>query len=113
MGKPVVHWELGSKDPEKLHAFYGELFDWKIDADNDMSYGIVRTGGKGGIDGGIGPTDEDGYVTIYVQVDELQPYLDRAQQLGGTTLLEPTETGPVSLAMFADPDGNRIGLVKG
>ena len=26
MGNPVVHWELLSKDPAKVSAFYAELF---------------------------------------------------------------------------------------
>ena len=30
MGKPVVHWELMSKDPAKVSAFYEKIFDWKI-----------------------------------------------------------------------------------
>jgi predicted enzyme related to lactoylglutathione lyase len=30
MGKPVVHWELWSKDPEKISSFYAKLFGWKM-----------------------------------------------------------------------------------
>ena len=30
MGNPVVHWELMSKDPEKVSAFYEKVFSWKI-----------------------------------------------------------------------------------
>ena len=30
MGQPVVHWELMSKEPEKVAAFYERIFDWKI-----------------------------------------------------------------------------------
>ena len=32
MGQPVVHFEVIGKDGEKLQRFYGELFDWEIDA---------------------------------------------------------------------------------
>ena len=55
MGSPVVHFEIVHKDAAKLQPFYSELFDWKIDANNPMNYGIVDTGGKG-INGGIGAT---------------------------------------------------------
>lgn len=41
MGKPVVHFEIHVKDAEKAYAFYRELFGWKIDPDNPMSYGFV------------------------------------------------------------------------
>ncbi len=33
MGQAVVHFEVIGKDGDKLRAFYGELFDWQIDAD--------------------------------------------------------------------------------
>mgnify|MGYP000660477607 CR=1 FL=1 len=114
MGKPVVHWEINTKDPARLHEFYAELFDWKIDANNPINYGLVDTGGKRGINGGIGPTDGENYVTFYVEVEDLQAYLDKAVKLGGKVVVPPTEIpGMVTFAMFTDPEGNRIGLVKG
>jgi predicted enzyme related to lactoylglutathione lyase len=119
MGNPVVHWEINAKDAKKSREFYGSLFDWKIDTNNPMDYGMVDTGGEskeGKIDGGIGQT-EDGappFVTFYVQVDDLQAYLDKAEKLGGKTVLPPTEIpNVVTIAMFQDPEGNMIGLLKG
>ena len=47
MGNPVVHFEVLGKDGEALQSFYSDLFDWKINADNPMNYGIVDTGGEG------------------------------------------------------------------
>jgi predicted enzyme related to lactoylglutathione lyase len=114
MGKPVVHWEINTKDPARLHEFYAELFGWKIDANNPINYGLVDTGDKRGINGGIGPTDGENYVTFYVEVEDLQAYLDKAVKLGGKVVVPPTEIpGMVTFAMFTDPEGNRTGLVKG
>ena len=28
--RPVVHWEIEAKDPERQRAFYADLFNWKI-----------------------------------------------------------------------------------
>jgi predicted enzyme related to lactoylglutathione lyase len=28
--RPVVHWEIEAKDPEKIKAFYAALFGWDI-----------------------------------------------------------------------------------
>jgi hypothetical protein len=53
MGKPVVPWELMSKEPEKVAAFYEKIFDWKIQHYPEMNYRIVDTGDEGGINGGI------------------------------------------------------------
>ena len=41
MGYPVVHFEITGTDSAALHKYYGELFDWQINADNPMGYGLV------------------------------------------------------------------------
>ena len=53
MGQPVVHWELWSKDPQKVADFYAKAFDWNISHLAEMKYWLVDTGGEGGINGGI------------------------------------------------------------
>jgi predicted enzyme related to lactoylglutathione lyase len=120
MGAPVVHFEIISKNADQLQKFFSELFDWKIDTNNPQGYGLIDTQAEGGIPGGIGgppPGQEDypGHVTFYVMVDDPQKYLDRAEKLGGKTLMPPMEVpgaDGVTLAMFADPDGHLIGLTK-
>ncbi len=112
MGKPVVHWEINAKDAPKLQKFYGELFDWKVDANNPMKYGVVHTEGKG-INGGIGQGDKFFGVTFYVEVEDLEEYLTKAGRLGGKTVVPPTTIPDmVTMAVFVDPEGNRVGLVK-
>lgn len=115
MGQPVVHFEIASHDAKRLQQFYATLFGWKVDSNNPMSYGMVDTGGQGGINGGIMQTHDGmpSYVTFYVQVDDLQATLDKASTLGAKTCVPPTpipDTG--SFAMFTDPDGHMVGLFK-
>ena len=113
MPNPVVHWEITAKDGARLQEFYARLFDWHVDTNNPMNYGMVDTHG-GGINGGIAAS-EDGanLVTIYVEVDDLQAYLNKAESLGGKTLVPPTVIpNMVTFALFQDPAGNAIGLVK-
>ena len=43
MGKPVVHWELWSKNPEQVSDFYARVFDWKINNIPEMNYHLVDT----------------------------------------------------------------------
>src|SRR5712692_1731260 len=116
MAQPVTHFEVQGKDGKRLQQFYAQLFDWKIDANNPMEYGMIDTGGKG-INGGIGgngPSEEHSRVTFYVEVSDLQAALDKAEKLGGKTLMPITEIpGAVTMAMFADPEGNTVGLIKG
>ncbi len=116
MAGEVVHFEVVGRDGASLQKFYGELFDWDVRADNPMNYGMVSAPEGGpGIGGGIsaGP-DGSSYVTFYVQVDDVAAALERAEQLGGRKLMDPMEVpdGPM-IAQFEDPEGNRIGLVKG
>ena len=114
MPNPVVHWEILGQDPKKSQEFYAKLFGWHVDANNPYNYGLVDTHSEGGINGGIGPCNEGARVTVYVQVDDLQKYLDEATRLGGEIVMPPTEIpNVVTLAQFADPDGNIIGLIQG
>ncbi len=114
MGAPVIHFEVTGKDGKKLQQFYAKLFDWEIDANNPMEYGMVHASGKG-IGGGVGPAGQGSSgVTFYVQVADLDAYLKKAESLGGKKLGGPTKVdSDTTLAWLADPEGHRIGLVKG
>ncbi len=114
MAAPVVHFEIMGGTGVELETFYRELFGWKINSDNPMKYGLVEAG-SAGINGGVAGThDGSKRVTVYARVSDLQAALNRAEALGGTTVLPPTEVpGGPKLAMFADPAGNVIGLQLG
>jgi predicted enzyme related to lactoylglutathione lyase len=114
MGRPVVHFEIGSKDAGRSRRFYDELFDWDIELDQ-QGYGSVKPQDGAGIGGGImtAPPGVPPYVTIYVDVDDLEKALERAETLGGHRVTPPMPIpGVGSFAMMADPDGNVIGLMK-
>jgi uncharacterized protein len=114
MADPVTHFEIQSSDAPQLQQFYGDAFGWKIDANNDMKYGMVEAG-VGGIGGGIAPSmDGKNLVTFYIQVDDITAALDKVEKLGGKTLMPAMDVpGGPTIGMFADPQGNTIGLVKG
>ncbi len=111
MPNPVVHFEVTSADGKALQKFYTDAFGWSVDANNPMQYGMVEAQGEG-IGGGIG-TEEEGIVTFYIQVDDPAAYLKKVQSLGGKVVQEPQDVpGGPTIARFADPAGNVIGLVK-
>jgi predicted enzyme related to lactoylglutathione lyase len=116
MGNPVVHFEIISKDADKLHSFYSDVFEWNIDANNPMNYGIVDNGGDG-INGGIGGLMDPsypGHVTFYVSVPNPAETLKKIESLGGKTVMPPAEVPgtDTTIAQFIDPAGNLIGLSK-
>ena len=119
MGRPVVHFEVMGKDGEKLRSFYAELFEWRIDADNPLGYGLVEREANFegvGIPGGVGglPDGMSGHVTFYVEVPDVETALRQAEQLGGRRVMGPAQVQPgIELGQFSDPEGHMVGLVKG
>ena len=117
MGNPVVHWELLSKDPEKVASFYEKVFDWKIDHRPELNYRLVDTGSEAGIKGGIVKPEREGpwpgNMTVYINVDDLAAYRKRVLDAGGKILIEEQEVpGMGAFSLFSDPDGRMMGLWK-
>jgi predicted enzyme related to lactoylglutathione lyase len=114
MAFPVTHFEITAKESKKLQDFYGSVFEWKL-TDAPMGYKMVDTDAKGhGINGGIGQSrDGRGMLTVYVETEDLKGTLAKIEKAGGKTVMAPTQAGPVELALFADPEGNVVGLAKG
>src|SRR5919206_3755603 len=119
MGRPVVHFEILGRDGAALQRFYSELFDWNIDANNPMQYGIVareeNVDSEGiGIGGGVGgaPGDYPGHVTVYVEVPDVEAALAQAEQLGGRRMMGPDQVMEgLEIGLFEDPEGHVIGAM--
>jgi predicted enzyme related to lactoylglutathione lyase len=80
MSHPVVWFEVMGNDGAKLRAFYATLFQWKIDANNPMNYGMVEAVAGRGIAGGIGQLGDEPQpgVTFYVSTPDVEKSLLRA-----------------------------------
>jgi predicted enzyme related to lactoylglutathione lyase len=113
MGRPVVHWELWSKDPQKVSDFYSTVFGWKINHIPEMNYRTVETGSEGGINGGIMTPQEGpwpGNMSFYIDVDDLEAYNAKIIAAGGKVIVERMEIpGVGAFALFEDPDGRVLG----
>jgi uncharacterized protein len=119
MGQPVVHFEIMGTDADKLRSFYSDLFNWRINADNPLSYGLIEREGNVntegiGIGGGIGAMEGyPGHVTFYVEVPDVEAALATAERLGGSRVMGPEQVMEgVVVGMFTDPEGHAVGLVK-
>ena len=110
--RPVVHWEIVARDPERQAAFYRELFNWEIAAGPIMQIPAGLGGPEPGPGGHIRRGD-DPAVLLYVQVRDLRASLARAGQLGGAVVTEPFDVpnGP-TIAAINDPEGNPLVLVQ-
>jgi len=108
MAHPVINFEIGGRDETRLSDFYSRLFGWDIQAAGP-GYRLVPPQ-DGGIGGGLMKVRDamQPYVTFYVQVEDLQASLDRAEELGGKRVVEPTDIpGVGAFALFQDLDGKR------
>jgi predicted enzyme related to lactoylglutathione lyase len=114
MPNAVVHFEVGAADDGRLAAFYGELFGWGLQGMPGGGYTMIDTRGGGGINGGIGRSRTGGqWSAFYVETGDLQATLGRAASLGGAIVMPVTDVGGgLAIAMFGDPDGLLVGLVR-
>jgi predicted enzyme related to lactoylglutathione lyase len=113
----VAHFEIAAKDAESLKRFYASLFGRRIrtqDGGARNAYVIDPNGD--GIEDAISYADLGG-VRIVVAVDDVRENLCYAEELGGRIIDLPHEImsagRPVTIASFADPEGNRVGLSNG
>lgn len=117
--RPLVHFEIHGRDRKKLEEFYRKLFGWEIQSMDEIGYSLVQpvpppAGAPPGLGGGIGQREEGPMVTVYFQVPDPAATIREAEAMGGAKLMDPQDVpGGPTIAMFADPEGNPIGLVKG
>lgn len=123
MGR-VVHFEIHATDPERLAAFYRDLFGWTVQRwDGPMDYWMVMTGddAQPGIHGGLmrrhGDAPSDGQpvnaFVCTVDVADLDATLERAVALGGSIALPRQAVPGVGwLAYVKDPDGTIVGALQ-
>jgi len=118
MPNPVTWFEIIGNDPTRLQKFYGDVFRWKVGAPSSPelgNYSIVDHEGQG-IGGGVGGAGQEGggpRTTIYIEVDDPDNYLAKVTEAGGRVLMPTMNVMEgVTIAMFADPEGNVLGLLK-
>ena len=110
----VIQFEVLGKDQAALQAYYRDLFGWKLDTSFQGGYGMTDAA-ETGVTVGIGATRNGsaGGVTGYVTVADIDATLARVTSLGGTVVMPKfSPGGGATIALFADPAGNVIGLTE-
>jgi len=110
-GPAIVHIEFKSSDFERTAAFYAKLFDWRTEQSPSRTY--MKLDSSDGPSAGWVRADlvqAAGPVT-YLQVDNLAATLDAVEKAGGRVLVRSLPfAGGGEIGLFADPDGNVLGL---
>ncbi|MHC4421459.1 MAG: VOC family protein [Planctomycetota bacterium] len=112
--------ELMTPDTEAAGNFYGQLFGWKTDV-RDMGggriYHIFKQGDKeaGGMMQIQGP-EMEGVPPCwlsYVTVDSVDASTSKAESLGATVDLPPTDIPTIGrFSVITDPTGGTLGLFQ-
>jgi predicted enzyme related to lactoylglutathione lyase len=116
MPAPIAHLEFRSFDFARTSAFYAKVFDWQTQQNAQATY-MKHDAGEGG--GAEGPSA--GWVRaavsqapgplVYVVVDDLAATLAEVERQGGRVLVPKLPfAGGGEIALFADPDGNVVGI---
>jgi len=117
---PVIHFEMPTKDTERVRKFYESAFGWQttqlgpeggnfvlaftIETDEKTRMPIKR----GAINGGFyEKTKPDQHTQITILVDDIREAMKKVEAAGGKILGEPFELPGVGLfATFMDTEGN-------
>jgi predicted enzyme related to lactoylglutathione lyase len=116
MPNPFVHIELNTTDVDKSKAFYGKLFDWKLEdvQMGDSTYTMIGVGE--GTAGGIIKNPMPGAPSMwlaYVSVDDVAASTAKAKSLGATIIRDVTEVPGVGwFSIIMDPTGAGLALWK-
>jgi predicted enzyme related to lactoylglutathione lyase len=103
---PIVYFEIAGPDAEAQRHFYSTVFAWDIDATATIS-----ADSTGGVRGGLRPDPAE--KLLYLGVPDIAEALAAVEANGGRMVKPRTVVpGVVTFALFADPAGNRMGLVE-
>ena len=117
MGRPVVQWQMITKNPERLATFYSGLLGWRADVMNvGMEY-TVFNGDTGPLAGAFGLTPEMEGMPVcwlpYFGVEDPDAMAEKAKSLGATVLKGPEDIPGIGrFAMIRDPQGAMFYIMR-
>ena len=120
MKRPIMHIDIPTANRAATAQFYATLFGWEIGQDK-FPYTWFMTGNVSGglvdLEAGLVREHEvvrAGDVVLYLPSDNIEADLQNIVALGGTILMPRTYAGKGQfVALFADPNGVRLGLAGG
>jgi uncharacterized protein len=112
MADPIIHIEFRSYDFARTSAFYAKLFDWQTQHNASSSY-MKLDAADGGPSAGWARAEfsQAPGPLAYIAVDDLAGKLAEIEKAGGRIIVAKMPfAGGGEIALFADPDGNVVGL---
>ena len=118
----VVHFDVPYDDKARAMKFYSEVFGWKVTdlGPNMADYLLAHTAqtdsnnmveDKGAINGGMPHRDElNKAPRVYIGVASIEEAMKSIIAAGGKVLQPPMPIPNGRMALFADSEGNSMGL---
>jgi predicted enzyme related to lactoylglutathione lyase len=116
MPNPVVHWQILTRQVDRLEAFYSALFGWTFSADNGLGYRVASTGSPQGVTGGLWPIgpEQHSMVQLFVKVSDVGAFVAKAEELGARIVIPAQKLpGGDEMAVAVDPDGIAFAMFRG
>ena len=111
----ITHIDIPVSDVSRAREFYSELFGWQIEeVPGFEGYPMWQAPNK--ISGGALASRSEDFTQprSYVEVDSIDETLAKIKAQGATVVMEKAPIDDESWwAIFADLDGNHIGLYEG
>jgi uncharacterized protein len=113
--------EIASTDVERAKAFYEATLGWtfqQFDLPGGPYWVILSgdemVGGLGGMETGPLPGETASYWFSFIEVDNIDARVDKAEDLGATIIEPPNEVPNVGrVAVLRDPTGAVVGWMTG
>jgi predicted enzyme related to lactoylglutathione lyase len=111
--------ELNTSEPERMAAFYAELFGWEMEAqreDGRLVYVLIKNAGNS--NGGIMPMtehhgDAPSFWLTYFTVPSSDAAVAKTRELGGDFMAGPMDLGAGRIAVLTDPQGAAFAVFEG
>ncbi|HAL44747.1 MAG: hypothetical protein A2Y12_15620 [Planctomycetes bacterium GWF2_42_9] len=111
-----VHFEIPADDIERASKFYNMLFGWRAEkVSGPCEYWMMntkKTPEECGINGGISRRKNSAeHIVNYVEVDSMDNYIKKVEQLGGKVIEPKTPISKMGwYAVCLDTENNTFGI---
>lgn len=114
---PVCWWELASHDAEATVKFLKTAFEWEFDLDEELGiYELPAVEEPNGFRGGGVFTLRRAklpFLTIYIEVDDVDARAKRIEELGGHIVEAPFDvTDKIRICLFNEPSGVTLAMIQ-
>ena len=110
----IVWFEIPAGNPERVKAFYSNLFGWKINPfPGSDDYWHIDTGGADDSpDGALKRRKQSQEPVVnYISVDSVDKFADKIAKLGGKVCMAKTAVPQMGyFAVCQDTEGNPFGI---